>query len=63
MHHKNFVFLKFKASFLLKIESMKLNGQSLMLKWLVNDWIEENIDEIWELSLGFQKHFYGMFGQ
>ena len=59
---KNQVFLKFKAKFLQKIECLKLNGQSVMLKWLIHDWIDENIDEIWEHSVGIQKHFYSYLG-
>ena len=56
---KNFVFLKFKCCFLLKLMTMKLNGQSILLKSRIYEWIDQNIDQIIRQSPELKKKFFG----
>lgn len=60
MSHNHQVHLMFKASFLSKVLGLKLDGQCYVLKWWIHDWIQENIDDIWEQSEAYKKHFFGL---
>lgn len=59
MLRNNFAYLKYKACFLQKLQGLKLDGQCVVLKWWLHDWINENMDDIWESTECHKKHFNG----
>lgn len=48
VHQKRYIFLKFKANFLAKMKQLQSTGHSINTLWRVHDWIDENIDGLYE---------------
>lgn len=49
VHRRNLMFLRFKCTFLAKLQRMNVNSKSVIIQQYINEWIQENIEYLFDV--------------